>query len=300
MRANRYADNAKGFSLIELIVVIVLLGIMSAGAGMLITRPIEAYRDQSRRQELVDLAEISLRKIAADIRAALPNSIRRDISTPGKWVLEMVNTVDGARYRDDFGGVFVTENDRLTFTLAGDSNFNLLGQFSTLPTTGLPITYNNFRAVIYNTDPASIYADAASSPVNSPGIISPSGITLSINAGPPAVHHLNIPQVSGSDFRFLFQSPSQRMFLVDGPISYVCDSSAGTLTRYNGYAYQASQPLTFAGANVGVITSKVSGCNILYQSGTAQRGGLITIDLSITSGDETVRLMHQVHVDNVP
>jgi len=45
-----------GFSLFELILVIVLIGIMATGAGMLITSPIDAYRDQVRRQLLVDQA----------------------------------------------------------------------------------------------------------------------------------------------------------------------------------------------------------------------------------------------------
>ena len=49
-----YRSRQSGFSLIELIAVIVLLGILASGAGLLITQPIEAYDAQVRRQALVD------------------------------------------------------------------------------------------------------------------------------------------------------------------------------------------------------------------------------------------------------
>lgn len=283
----------QGFSLIELLVVIVLLGIMAAGAGMLISRPIEAYVDQSRRQELVDLAELSLRKIATDIRAALPNSIRVIDNGPTTWTLEMVNTVDGARYRDQAGPGFSDPEDILSFT--GDTEFNLLGQFSNLEPPSYPFTYNDLRVVIYNTDPGSIYSDAALN--KNPGVITPGGsenIELSLDG---VEHHLKL----SSSFQFAFQSPSQRLFLVDGPVSYVCDTSTNSLTRYSGYSYSATQSSVPTGGSVGRIASKISSCNILYQAGSPQRGGLISIDISLSDPKGgTVRLMHQVHVDNVP
>ena len=59
---------------------------LGSGAGLLITRPIEAYGDQLRRQQLVDQAEMVLRQIARDVRRALPNSIRiTTFSGGGRW-----------------------------------------------------------------------------------------------------------------------------------------------------------------------------------------------------------------------
>ena len=85
-----------GFSLIELIVVVILLGLLAAGGGLLVLRPIEAYDDIVRRQQLVDQGELALRQIARDVRRALPNSIR--IARVGaRFALELVTTVDGAK-----------------------------------------------------------------------------------------------------------------------------------------------------------------------------------------------------------
>jgi len=292
--------NQKGFSLIELIIVIVLLGLMAAGAGMLIVRPIEAYSDQLRRQQLVDSAEMALRKISLDIRRALPNSIRF-VSGVNSWALEMINTVDGARYRDEVGGGFTATSHILDFS-ATDTDFNLLGRFTTLASATLP---NNFRAVIYNTNPAGIYSDAVS--VDASGIISyPQGLTISTStaAGFDDEHHIALPAA----FKFNFQSPSQRVFIVDGAVSYICE--AGRLMRFDGYGYVSNQAnvdtvaelsLLAGAANTGRVASQVSSCGISYQPGSSQRGGLITLDIALSdSANETVRLMHQVHVDNVP
>ena len=291
------ALKTQGFSLLELLIVIVLLGIMAVGAGMLIARPIDAYSDQLRRQQLVDSAEMALRKIEVDIRRALPNSIRT-VPTASGWALEMINTVDGARYRDEAGTGFSTDTDILTFGVAGDRQFNLLGRFTSLATN----TYAGYRAVIYSTSPETIYSDAALN--NNPGIISsPAGLVLSLD--PSGVEHqLTLPGL----YRFNFESPTQRLFIVDGPVSYICDSVNRLLTRFDGYSYQLNQSsvdslaeLSALGAAGGRVATQVGRCVIDYQPGSAQRGGLVTLDLSLTDDEgETIRLLHQVHVDNVP
>ena len=75
-----------GFSLLELIVVVVLVGILATGAGMLIVNPITAYDDQ----QLVDQGEMALRQIANDVRRALPNSLR--LATLGSgWSLRAIS-----------------------------------------------------------------------------------------------------------------------------------------------------------------------------------------------------------------
>ena len=288
------------FTLLEVIVVIVLVGILASGAGMLIARPAEIYQDQTRRQALVDSAEMSLRRIADDIRRALPNSLRIIDNGPNSWALEMVNTVDGARYRDDIGSGFTLTSHVLDFS-SSDQQFNLLGRFTTLPVTGLPQSYAGYRVVIYNTDPSMIYNDAALG--NDPGIISPAGVTLDIDGG-LLEHNLAL----SAPFRFAFQSPGQRLFLVDGPVSYLCDASTGNLTRLSGYSYQQNHSSTdqmsdpaFASAQVGVISSRVSRCQIDYQAGTTERGALVSLQLGLSNASgESVALLHQVHVDNLP
>ncbi len=279
-----------GFSLLELITVVVLLGILASGAGLLITRPIEAYNDQLRRQQLVDQAEMALRQLARDVRRALPNSVRVG---GGGTALEMVNTVDGARYRDEAGGAFTAVNDILDFSSA-DTDFNLLGQF-----THLSAFTADHRIVIYNTAPTDIYVDVTSN--NNPGIVTPSSSTLGLSVT-GTEHHINI----SSAFQFSQQSPGQRAFVIDGAISYVCNTTAGTITRYDNYGYQqlqiTSDVLLAALPSVesGRVVSKLTACNITYNAGTARRGGIVTIEITLSDAGESISLLHQVHVVNVP
>ena len=290
-----------GFSLLEMILVIVLLGVLGSGAGLLITRPIEAYGDQLRRQQLVDQAEMALRQIARDVRRALPNSIRITTSGGG-WALEMVNTIDGARYRDEIdsaGGTFTDPADWLDFSSA-DTAFNILGQFGSLPlNVALP---SNQRVVIYNTGPADIYQDINAG-IGS-GIVTSSTTNLVItdNSGE---HQINMNPA----FWFTQQSPGQRLFIIDGAISYVCNPAARTITRYDNYPYQTSQPgsdailAALSGVESGPVVNQVasSGCEINYDPGTASRGGLVSIRIVLDdSTGESISLLHQVHVVNVP
>jgi MSHA biogenesis protein MshO len=108
-------------------------------------------------------------------------------------------------------------------------------------------------------------------------------------------------------FRFAYGSPTQRVFLVDGPVSYLCDPGSGTLTRYAGYAVAHDQAtrdsageLVSAGAAAGLMADDISTCAFSYAPGSAERAGLLTLELGIGTAGETVNLLAQVHVDNVP
>jgi MSHA biogenesis protein MshO len=290
-----------GFSLLELILVIVLLGILASGAGLLITTPIKAYSDQLRRTQLVDMAEMSLRQIARDIRGALPNSIRiQQNMTTGVTALEMVNIVAGARYRDEVDGsadaTFTEPLHTLDF-LQPDTDFNFLGTLVSDVTTIPP----GQRLVIYSTAPTNFYATASSN--NNDGIVTPAKSTLTLSQN-GLEQHLEIDPA----FQFTERSPGQRSFLIDGPVSYICDPLGQTkMTRYTDYQFQVDQPTTnialsdLPGVRQGDVVTQLTACSINYDVGTAQRGGIVTLNITLSDDiGESVTLLHQVHVVNVP
>jgi len=281
----------RGFTLVELVITIALSTIVVSFMALFISGPVASYTDQSRRAELVDLAENSLRRIARDVRRALPNSVRLNAS--GSVVaLELLSTADGARYRDRPPPG--NPSKRLRFSAADDA-FNSIGNFQNI---AKPFSSNSHYLSIYNVGVPGADAYALAN------VITPPGTQIDIVAD--AVPGEDNVRISPA-FQFAFASPGKRMFLVDGPISYLCDNVAGTLVRYSGYAITSDQAnrdsdaeLTAAGANATLIANRVSNCNMAYEPGTSQRAGLVSIGLAVTDTGETVSLLHQVHVDNVP
>ena len=99
------------------------------------------------------------------------------------------------------------------------------------------------------------------------------------------------------------------MFLVDGPVTYLCDTVAGTLMRYHGYAV-AGEPggrrdshgeLLGRGATPSLMAESGPCCaRSTYAAGTAERAGLVSLQIIVSAQGESVSLLSQVHVDNVP
>ena len=72
-----------GFTLVELIVVIVITAIIAATIAVFVRPAIDAYSDTRLRGELSDQADTALRRIVRDVRMSVPNSLRISAS-PGE------------------------------------------------------------------------------------------------------------------------------------------------------------------------------------------------------------------------
>ncbi len=320
-----------GVTLVELVIVIAIAGVIAAIVGVFLLRPIQGYDAQVRRAELVDAAESALRRIARDIRRALPNSVRiRDslgnvnnvtCNTGGvTCAIEMLNTLDGARYREGPGVNPSGHNHapppyRLRFEGPDSDGFNVLGFFESLLNAGL-IPYSSGttgRLAIYNRgEPGgNAYEDAANVNVNDAVVITNPAVTqFNIGNDDQAdEHQVTLDAASTKPFRFRSRSPNQRVYLVDMPITYLCDVSAPqrSIRRYASYNITAAQPTNPAAPPLNAVapallTNHVVGCVFTYQAGVAQRSAVVTLDMTIQDPDtnERVRLLHQVHVDNAP
>lgn len=279
-----------GFTLPELIIVIVILGIVSAVAGIFIKSPVDAYLDQIRRATLVDSAEMVLRRMAIDIRRAVPNSVRIDQNSPGcpaGQCIEMLNALNGARYRDQpaTGPGGGNQAKRLRFT-ATDDAFNVQGPFTTLTAS------TSHWLVIYNLGSGDADAYDVGGSTN---VITPNGTEITVVADTGLfAGEFNVTLDPAHQFRY--ESPVQRIYLVDRPIMYRC--SGGVLQRYEAYGINAT--LTAPGAGAQLVARNVALCDFGYDAGTSTRAALVTMTISLVQDGETVTLMHQVHVENSP
>jgi MSHA biogenesis protein MshO len=285
-------DSAAGFTLIELVVAMSVAVIVVAFMAMFITAPVNAYQAQTRRAELVDATDAVLRLMTRDIRRALPNSVR--ISNSGSVIaLELLETVDAGRYRDT--DATATPDRELDFA-AADSSFATLGQID-IPSD---LASRPYYLSIYNVGVTGANAyDLAH-------VITPPTSAIGISNAIPGESIITVTP----GFRFSYESPANRVFLVRGPVTYLCDRTQGRVTRYDRYSITSTQPtsdshlMTALGAARGHVASDVSDCAFTYEPGAPGRSALVTLELTVSrevgAQTERVRLLHQVHVENVP
>lgn len=307
---------ARGATLIELVVVIVLIGVVAATIGIFIAPAMEAYQAQRQRAELVDAAESALRRVARDIRIAVPNSIRVTNTLVGAtgFALELIPSADGGRYcvaGEANCSVRPEGANALLDVSAADAGFVILGCFRNTAFTG-DATGLLYRLVINNSTDTDIYGVAGANRVITPA----AGTTVTVAVSPepasacgsasatPGITNVHRVQIAPA-YDFLSDSALQRVFVVEkaaAAVTYVCDTTTGTLTRYTGYGIQAAQPnqpgaAPLLPAAAQRVTENVSVCSVTG-TGVIQGAGLVTLDLSVTLSNETVRLVHQVQLDN--
>jgi MSHA biogenesis protein MshO len=279
-----------GFTLVELVITLVISTIVIAFVSMFISGPVQGFAAQSRRVRLVDATDAALERMARDVRRALPNSVRTTTSG-ALTALEVLSTVDGARYRVAPPG---TAAQILDFA-AADGSWNVLGPFTQV---AKPFNSTSHYLAVYNVGVPG--ADA----YELANVITPAGRTITI-AADGATGEDRVTVTPG--FRFVYPSPTQRVFLVDGPVTYLCDTAAGTLMRYQGYLVEASHAshdthgeLLADGATASLMATQLASCVFTYTPGTAERAGLVSLQLAVSAQGESVSLLSQVHVDNVP
>lgn len=266
-----------GFSLVELIVVIVVLGILASSMAVFMNSPVRAYFDSQRRAALADAADTALRRLSRDLQGALPNSVR--ITTVGNEVwLEFVPLADAGRYRaapsagNEAGGT-----DTLDLADPADTSFQVLGPAVTLPAGAQLVVFN------LGAGASDVYGGQnRRSITTAPG--SAGSISFTAAGTWPA------------------GSPEHRFSVVTLPVSVVCRPAptGGVLERYDNYAFAAGQPTTApAGATRALLVDRVTACEATLSAALANVNSLA---LSLTLGDatESVRLQALLQLPNTP
>jgi MSHA biogenesis protein MshO len=299
----RPARFLQGFTLIEMIMVIVITGVISGMVAVFIKSPVDSYVDMARRAELTDIADTAVRRLARDLRMALPNSVRN----PGDGsdqCIEFMPTKSGGRYRADQTGT--STGDVLDFT-AIDASLDMLGLNSSLPATAQVAAGD--IVVVYNDGSATGNAYTGLNAVQ----VATGGVTAGDTADTTKLTFVAAGSTLFARKLFPAASPSNRFQVLPAAeqvVSYACSGS--TLFRYSRdiTARTATwlQPATCAamtsGAAAATLANKVSACSIKYEppgSGSGGgRFGIVSISLALTDSGETVNLYQQVHAESTP
>jgi MSHA biogenesis protein MshO len=294
----REARPCRGFTLVELVVVIALLGVIAAGISVFYVPAVQGYIGARSRADLAAQADHALRRMARDVQAAVPNSIR----TPAPQCFELVPAIAGGRFRR---GPDTVNDAAPGCTPAADcaaaldvtqatTVFDVLSPLSTTPAAGDWV-------VVDNQNPGDVYAGSNRAAVQS--VVTPDA---RFGRARLAVASTQFP--AGYDgARFVVVPNAQRaVFYVcsgaDGTLDANGDGK-GTLVRLMNYGFNAAYPTacpSTAGADV--LATRVKSCRFVYDpdAGATQQSGFVSMQIELARTGEVASLLMGAHVRNVP
>jgi MSHA biogenesis protein MshO len=273
-----------GFTLVELIVVLVLMTIVGATVAVFVRPAIDAYSDTRDRAARSDMADTALRRMVRDIRVAVPNSLR----TPGEACFELVPTVAGGRYRM---GPNAANDAQWVNTSQATTGFDVLSTLSRLPVV------SDF-VVINNQNGNDVYAGANRATIASVTTPTASQGTLRLSISSLQVS----PGYDGGRFQVISQNERAVFYVCEGAgLSADGQTGTGVLRRLKR-DFDATYPTACPSGSGTVLARNIRRCRFVYNpnQGATQQSGFVYLELGITRNGETITLSHGAHVLNVP
>ena len=286
----------RGFTLIELIVVIVITAIVAGMVTVFIRAPVQSYLDVAARAELADAADLATRRITRDVRLALPNSVRVTNNESGSY-LELLLTKTGGRYLSEDDPNTIPGNV-LAFDPLTPGNPDVFTIVGAAPSGVQAIVPGDFIVVNNLGDQPPVDAYDCSGQCNRAQVADISGTNVTLVKNPFVEQTPSMPSLS-----YRFQ-------VVSTVVTYHCAPNAngtGTLTRYAGYVIEAAQPVSTAaltGApSAALMANQVAACAFSFDTLPNLQRGLVSVSLTLGAPGGNagqITLVQQAQVNNSP
>ena len=273
MPAKSRLNQSQGFTLLELVVVIVLLGIVSVASTQFIVQGVSIYRDSASRQVLQQQGRFAVERMSRELRNALPGSVRVGTSVDTlTQCIEFMPVKGASTYLQSVTGE--EEEEAITTLNVVDFSYSF--------------TAGDLLA-IFPIDNSAVYGGEALATLTGDAA---SGVDQQL---------LNL-----TSKLFTRESPTRRFYIVSTPVSFCAQE--GSLMRHAGYTRTASQLFPPAGAVLLAENIRLDDGGSIdvfsFATGTLQRAAVIHMELrfsnTATMGDEWIRFSQEIFVRNTP
>ncbi|GGW48592.1 PilW family protein [Alishewanella tabrizica] len=260
----------KGFTLIELVVVMVVLAILAIGASSYLGIGATMFSEASQREQILADGRFAAERLVRELRSAAPNSVRIS-NTAGVQCIEFVPVVSSGLYQS------------LPIAPESGTQLQLIHMNWQNAFLGLPFS-------VYPRQPADIYQFGASTlllqateQADSDGLAAT--ITLALNTA----------------HSFPAGSPEQRFYLLSAsPVSFCYNALTQQLRRYTNYAYQIAQPLPPLSNGV-LMANKLAEVSFNSLPSMLARNNVVNVLLRFAGTDNAdLFFNYEVHLNNVP
>lgn len=277
---------SQGFTLIELITVIIILGIASAGIASFVRGSMQTYIDVSTREQLVTESRFAIERLKREIANAVPNSVRITGNNsyhclefvPINWATVYTRLPEPGNLEMDV--VALHDINNVPYTLPTGDNF----------------------AIVYPTRSEDIYDASRNRRVN---------VTACTDDGDGDCSTLDdsddIVQLSVTG-QFAQSSPASRVYLVDRAVSfcvyqnalirYENDIITNQLGAFPGLPVIAEHVVNVLSADPANNPSEDDPFRII--STRLQSNAIVEVRLRFSDNGEQIAYQQEIHVANVP
>ncbi len=269
------ANFQRGFTLVEMVAVIVLLGILAVGSTRFIADAVQIFQDTTRRDTLAQQGRFVVERISRELRNALPGSIR----VSGDC-LEFSPIEAASSYLGNVADTHKTSFQSVDFDYTSTA-------------------VSNRRVAIYTIENKDVYI------YNRKAVVDLDRVdTASANQ-----RQVHLKNYTNPGHKFRRESPQQRFYIVTRPVSFCLRS--GALYRHSEYGWNNPQSTALADIGAGLLLANhiqlIDGADTVipfrFSAGTSQRSAVTQLDLRFndtSEPDEWVRFSQEVFVRNTP
>ncbi|MGI2201108.1 PilW family protein [Shewanella baltica] len=278
--AQRMQASTRGFTLVEMVTVILILGILVVGVSSFIIFGTRIFVESSSVDQVLSQSRFAVERMTRELRSALPNSVRLNSDSLTYQCIEFVPIEASTTYL------------AMPIIPAAAASTGIV----ILDNTASAIRVNQF-AWIYPLVDADVYSSARQkrAQIKTPPLTLANQVTLTFTA----------------PTRFAEASPRQRIYFGSSPVSYCFEKGASgndlQIVRYAGYNFNTVQPNP-ATMGTGVlmaqsVANRLDNSNdlpLILTPSSLVNNAMVHLQPRFNVNGETFQYRHQVQVINVP